>query len=222
MATRTKLRTISAIDDVRAVLDNSNPARLMSIGSTWSKIRVALRMSIDAGAAITGTPRFAVGVCSGTTNRWDNGAGVTTHFVGCVTNSATWNYSSPIVFGNDFNVCTRVGTSLTVGLSPGAIGFNNLTADKRQLLFVDITKGAPDFTLNVFGVNPAFGSDVSKATFMEIAAIESATLTDYLWGTARDIAVDEGGDGTLNAVNVAWDRTVQKIEISDIAVVRFA
>jgi hypothetical protein len=107
-------------------------------------------------------------------------------------------------------------------LSPGAIGFNNLTADKRQLLFVDITKGAPDFTLNVFGVNPAFGSDVSKATFMEIAAIESATLTDYLWGTARDIAVDEGGDGTLNAVNVAWDRTVQKIEISDIAVVRFA
>jgi len=36
------------------------------------------------------------------------------------------------------------------------------------------------------------------------------------------VAVDEATDGYLDSVNIAWDRSVPKMEISDLAVVRFS
>ena len=60
MATKTLLRTISGIDDVRAALNNSTMRRLLSIGTDWTKVRVGIRFSVaDTGADLGSTPFFA-------------------------------------------------------------------------------------------------------------------------------------------------------------------
>jgi hypothetical protein len=86
---------------------------------------------------------------------------------------------------------------------------------------MDITKGSPNFTINVFYKNVTNTTDISSTVFRETAIVEACTLSDYVFGTARTIAVDEGANGSLNAVNFGWDRTVP-IELSDVGIVRLA
>ena len=83
MATKTILRSVGGVNDVRAALSNSTLRRLLSIGSNWTKLRVGVRMSIlDSGGNITGSPRFVIGLCASSGNPVNNGSATTGHFVG--------------------------------------------------------------------------------------------------------------------------------------------
>jgi hypothetical protein len=228
MATKTIVRDIGGVQDVRAGLDNSTLRRLMSIGSNWSNIRIGLRISMqDPGVDLTSTPIFAVGVCSGTANPFNNGSATTTHWVGARTNMPTWTrQTSPInwyAVGNNIVLPSkRVGTTFTDGtIVLGGWTFQ-IGTDKRHCVFLDITKGSPNFTINLFVKSDLTDFDVSKDLFLQQVALSSPTITGHGWGTARTLAVDEASDGYLDAVNVSWDRSSPKFELSDIAIVRFA
>jgi hypothetical protein len=97
-----------------------------------------------------------------------------------------------------------------------------LIYNRRWLLFLDITKGSPNFTLNTFCCNNMNAVDSSKETFEATVAVEACSLPNHAFGTARTLAVDEAADGYLNAICFGWDRTVHKIELCDVAVARFA
>jgi hypothetical protein len=223
MAAKTKHRIIGELLDVKMALDSTSVSRFLTIGNDWSKIRVALRLCAqDTGANIVGTPRLFAGVCSGTTNPWNNGAAVTTHAVGYLTVGATWTRSaSPPHYVIDWGACKRVGTTLTAGSSIGTRLLQHTPEDgNRQLLFIDITKGSPNYTLLLWTKLISGAQDITQAQLLDQAIIESPSLTSH--GAATQSLGVSGSDGDLDSVNLAWDRPTGLIEISDLVIVRFA
>jgi hypothetical protein len=220
-------RTISAVVDKRIVLSNSQFARPLPMGSTWTQIRIGFRFHMrDSGANLTSTPKFTIGVSSGSTNLF--GDATTDNFVGIQTNNATWTRTSTthyILSANGIFPVKRVGSTLTLGgvafnvQSQITLGAAAATAD-RQVYFVDITKGSPNYTLRPFYCNNTL-VDQSLNTFLTQMEIASPSLTGYSFPTAQTIAASEAA-GVFNHVNIAWDRTTPEIEICDLAIARFS
>ena len=226
MATKTLLTTWGDGDDMTAALMNSSLRRVMSIGTDWNHIRIAVRTHInDSGANVISSPRFVVGVCSGTTYPWNNGSATTTHFVGSTSNPVTWtreaaNNRYTADNGHDYRECKRIGTTFTIGTGFGAGVVMRHYWNARTLFFVDIVKGSPNYSLRIFW-NQTSTTDIDYATFISTCSVVTPSLTGYVLYSYVTLAVDEGVDGVLNTANVAWDRTDPSIKISDIAVVRF-
>lgn len=233
MATTTLLRNTSGVDDVRAALSNSTLRRLLSIGTNWTKVRVGIRFSLlDTGAELTSTPMLAMGVCSGTANPVNNGSATTDNFVGMRTTATSWTRNAgppPYYLNGAYTVraAKRVGT--TWGYTAGTNNFwyawyIPTGTGLRQMLCVDVTKGSPNFTINMFARgNNSPQSDITKEDFLgKVALADPGNWNGHYLGTPNTVAVDEATNGYLNAANVAWDRSNPKIEISDLAVVRFA
>ncbi len=221
-----KLRTISSVDDKRARLANSNFARLWSsdLGTTWTKIRIGCRLSIeDSGAAISGA-KFAFGICSGTSNIFMDAT--TTHWLGVIHGNygATLNRGAgpPVQYNNYIELYKKVATTLTLidfGNS-NTVYMRDCTTANRAVMFLDITKGSP-FTLRLFCCTSASG-DVSVTTYLDQLPVASPTITGHAFGNAVTTTIDEATNGYFNAVNVAWDKSSPAIEISDLAVVRLS
>jgi len=229
MGSKIKLRTFSSVDDKRIRLTNSNAARLWSadVGTSWSKIRIGCRIGIeDTGAGLTSTPRFAFGICSGTSNIYMDAT--TTHWCGILTNAATWSrFTGPTFYqiaAGGLVVAKRIGSTLTTGSGIGDYSnWHDCAAATRKALFLDITKGSPNFTFNLFYEHGAFSSvDVSLATLLAQLPLSSPAITDHESSSNVTLAIDEATNGYFNAVNFAWDRTSPAIEISDMAVVKLA
>lgn len=226
------LRSPDAIADKRIVLSNSQFARPFNIG-TWNKIRIAVRWGaryMSPGPA--GNITWMLGLCSGSTNL--PGDATCTHAVGCGHNTGSaWTPSG--VAGTTAHYGTgqilamkKVNTTFTTTLyleSSGDISAGaDQTGKQRDLFFLDITKGSPNYTLQTYCryfSNTAL--DISATNFLLYAETEAGlTLVPYEYGTARALAVDEGVDGALNHVFFWWSRTQPMIEISDIAIVKFS
>lgn len=98
---------------------------------------------------------------------------------------------------------------------------------------VQLTKGAPNFTMTQLAPSPGFGpGDValvasfkgamSAATMGDAAAIlQAATGISYTGTYTANVPVDEGANGSLNAICVAWDQA-GLLYISDIAWAKIA
>jgi len=234
MGSTIKARTFSSVVDNRIRLSNSNFARLWSsdVGTSWTTIRVGCRMSMeDSGASLTSTPRFAFGICSGTSNLFMDAT--TTHWMGAVSGATGWvrATASSVVYynlndgiSNPLYLSKRIGGTLTVGtlLLGGSCGVPDCTVAARQCLFLDITKGSPNFTCKIFQNSTPSVVDVTLATYLSQLPLTTPTITGHSQGSGITIAIDEATNGYFNAVNVAWDRTSPAIEISDIAVVKLA
>lgn len=221
MSSVIKERTISAATEKAIQSQNATFARLVSIGTSWTKVRVGMRLHMEStGANLVSTPRLAVGFCSGTANQF--GDATTGHFVGVVSNSATWSFQAGPYY-NTLGLAPgkRVGSTLTnsggfasnFSINAGAAAN---TAD-RSLLFVDLTKGSPNFTINCFCQNSP-GQDVTVANFLAQMTLVTPAFAGHDYPAGITIAVDEGTDGTLDAINVAWDRSTPFMEFCDIAV----
>jgi len=126
----------------------------------------------------------------------------------------------------------RIGNTNTIGSSLTQIGFGQQqftfyycgTAN-RSVLFLDITKGDPNFTLQVklfAGYGYGSSEDVSIEEFLTQLPLSSPALIGHYTTASVDIAVDEAADGFFNAVNISWDRTSPAIEVSDVKVVQLA
>lgn len=218
-------RTISAATEKAIAMENSAFARTLSIGTSWTKLRVGIRFHFrDLGSAPSGTPRFAIGLCSGTTNIMGDAS--VTHWVGLITNTATWGYAAGSHYGSiDLVAAKKVGSTLSTGtsLSGAAMGIPARAADNvpdRMMLFADIEKGSPNFAFSAFWPGPISVIDASRAQFL--SRMEEATpsaFSTHTFTTGGSLAVSEA-DGVLNAINIAWDRASFAAELCDIAVAR--
>jgi|SRR5688572_2374569 len=232
MASTYKLRTFSSVEDKRIKLANSQVARLWDsgVGTSWTTIRIGCRISIDDfGGNILSTPRFAFGICSGTSNLFMDAT--TTHWAGVVSDVSSWRYLAgpPASLGPNnpwtLSVAKRVGSTLTIGsaIGPGFWQIGDCAVATRTVFFLDITKGSPNFTFQLYGnsTNTPFG-DVSLATFLAQVPLLTPSIANHTQGSAVTQAVDEGTDGQFSAVNIAWDRSSPAIEISDLSIVKLA
>lgn len=227
-------RTISAASQNAISMANATWARPVTIPATWTKVRIGCRMHMtNSLATMTSDPIFTMGLCSGTTNQY--GDTTTTHFVGQAFDNATWTFSAgpPVVYNPAVQPIgrKRVGTTNTdtINLTPAGSGFlfnadaAANTAD-RFITFIDLFKGSPNFTIHSpFHCAATTGAlaDVTSAKFLfYMAQLSPAPSEGNYIATSADqtLAVDEGADGTLNAVNFYWNRADSTIEICDIAV----
>jgi hypothetical protein len=215
-------RIINNVIDQRASLGNDQVLRLIDVGNTWNKIRLALRLSINTTATISGTPRFYFGMCDGTDSELSGAGSMTTaEFVGIFSTSATWNYSSlatPSVVTGTVQACRRVATTNTLS------GSENLTlttdpANYRCFLAVTIDRTTPAAsTVEIITIfNSVSGVyDVSLTAFFEQLKSENVmTLTDY----AQDVFAGTFNltGSNLDSVNVSYTKTPNRIEICDFA-----
>lgn len=224
-----KSRTYSSIVDNRIALSNSNFARPHGVGS-WSKLRVALRISgTDSGASLT-APEFAFGLCAGTTNIYKDGT--TDHFAGMrttgnwtrTTNSGILNYQTG---GGIWQPFKRIGTTTTTSTNLAGAGIivsaNAATVATRYLLFLDILKGSPNYTFSLFDPNGGnFAADATASDFLTQAVLTTPSFSGHVVNASATLAVDEATNGTLNCVNLYWDQIDPKIELSDLAIVRLS
>jgi len=201
------------------IMSNCSFGRQVSLPAGWSKVRVGTRMWItNFGSGPAGTPQFAFGLCSGTTNLVGDAS--TTYFVGVSTNTATWGYTGT----NSYNVInlvptTKSGSSFIFGGNIATDWHSPYTGSLPMLFFVDITKGTPNYTFNVFSMisaNPS--SYVSSATFQSDMPLTSPSLANHGFGSAQTLAVNETLSGSLNCISAYWNRSDFNVYLMDIAV----
>lgn len=224
MASVIKSRTISSVVDNRIQLVNSNFARPFNVG-TWTQIRVAVRMIMDnTGANLTSTPKFYLGLCSGNTGLPLDAS--TTHFLGFITDVATWSYFTTIYryVLSGVKLAKKVGTTITYGGSIlSTVVFSaGVTDTNRFMFFCDITKGAPNFTVQGFHRNTATAGDVVVPDFLGTAELSTPSFTNHTFPAGGTLAVSEGTDGYFDHVCVAWNRSTPVMEICDLSVVKLA
>jgi hypothetical protein len=121
---------------------------------------------------------------------------------------------------------TRVGTTVALGASfvPSgnavvpAAGFTPY----RAMLFVDITKGSPNFTAEVFTPNSS-NADVLDSVFFTQVALSSPAVIGYAFSESgpQTMAFSES-NGVLNSVQCSWNGTASQPQIFDLAVVLLA
>lgn len=194
-------------------------------------MRFALRWHMrDSGANLTGTPRLNVGLCSGSGVGSFVSDATTAHFVGVRTPNATWTRSVDdyVMTGVTAWLPTkRINTTFTDGsalATSWSIG-NQAVANRaeRSLFFIEITKGSPNYSFQIFYFPNAAGAvaDVSKATFDAEARVGGTpVVTGHALSSAITLAVDEATNGTLDHVHIYWDRATPEVEITDYAIHR--
>jgi hypothetical protein len=201
--------------DKRVVMTNARFARepLTGFFTGWSKIRIALFLTItDSGITLTGTPRFAFGLCAGSTDIM--GDTTTTHFCGMITNVANWTRAgSPPYFltASMTSPAKKVGTTLTVGTAFGGGCFHT---GALQMYFIDITKGSPNYSFNIFEYNSTTTPSVTLAQFLTQSVNAVPSFSNHVYPSAQTVAVDEATDGTFDHGCVWWDQAACNIQIA--------
>lgn len=201
-----------------AVLANGEFVRPPIFGNDWTTIRIGLRGHLVGMAANLADPLLAFGVCSGSTNPF--GAASSTNVVGIKFNGTTdltYNANSGTPYANAGSTFIkpfkRVAATLTEGTTlsqPTHFGIS--TADRRTGIFLEITKGSPNYTIGAGGwSNSATYADLTDAEFTTIMDLPSLSTissekTNYSFGTTT-LAADESA-GDLDHIFVFWNRTV--------------
>lgn len=217
-------------------LGNEEFIRPMSIGNTWTKLKIGVLLAYTGDSTNNLTlASFMMGVCSGTTNGFR--AATTTNFVGALmigagadpANGSTLTYTANTgnpVFSAAFpSHVTRVATT-TAFNNPGSnTGFTPVagtgTLVRRAAFYLTILKGSPNYTLQAFqsiqtSVDQPFYAFLDGMEQVGTPAINAVT---YAAATAGTIAASET-PGSLNAVNLAYNKTSFPAEIYAIAAYR--
>jgi hypothetical protein len=159
----------------------------------------------STAANITGTPIFQFGLCSGTTNI--PGDATPTNAIGCRNTAATWNKVAPFGFseygGIDMGAFKNVGGVETGGASitgAAAFLFCNDYTDPTVVnpLFIDITKGSPNYSLNMFYANNSFVA-MTSAQYVTQSLATIPTDANCAYSGAVTLAFDQTA-GTLDSV----------------------
>lgn len=195
-------------------------ARRIDLG-TWTRVRFGATIQLNADG-VAFTPDLAFGFCKGSANVYGDAS--VDHFVG-VTSSGTWafvianNYDSLNVRpSKKVGVTQTNGTDLTANVvahySPGV-------AIVRGMFMVEVEKGSPNYSFRLFHRSNTT-TDVTDASFLTQMVEATPVLTNHLWTAAQTLAVNEGVDGTLDAVNIFYGHSTKFLESSIVAVVKMA
>jgi len=228
------MSTISTLSgENRIILGAGQFARqpLFMQSSSWTKMRIGMRLCMsDAGADATSCS-FHVGICHNNSSIFGDAGASPQHFIGAnfVGNFNTFvRATSPTRYGCSFvageewlNGVLLVGDGGAGDLEPSTwvIGASDTN---RTLMFLDITKNVGGWKLNIFRNTSTSVTDVDKATFDSVVTTESAVLTGHSFAGEQTWGhVDETTNGAFNHVNLSWNHNTPVFKISDLTLVKF-
>ena len=197
------------------------------ITGSWTTLRIGMLYGITSGSrtSISGTPRFAFGICSGSTNVY--GDSQTDHFLGFHTNMATWTYVSNSINSGEYYSLTigqyiRRSTGPTDVVSTDMISstmyfvvpYVSASLDKGIYpMFMDFTRPSGstnyDMTMTVYyasGVSATNGleTDASFLSYMQQTGLPS--MLSAVPSQTKTLLISESLSGSFNAINIAWNR----------------
>lgn len=207
--------------DKRFDLNASSIARPIALGS-WNTLRIGMLIQTTSTASISSGFQFGVGLCSGTTNVL--GDATTTHFVGINSGTAAWPFASSWLRTGTFFGYKRVGTTptTTANLSITTVCRGEASISSIMTFFaVEMIFGSPNFTIRMFARNALTAATVTEVQFLNAmeTSLNNISLANHIYqGAAQLLAVNEGADGTLDAVNVFWSPSTSNMQIASLAV----
>lgn len=208
--------------DLRTRMTNARFARvpIPSIFTGWTTLRVACYLLPNSsGANITGTPRFGVGLCAGSTNIL--GDTTTDHFAGALSTGATWTFAAaPARYAmGTVQPSTRIGTTIVSGTT---LASPILHTTALGLFFVDITVGSPNYSLRLFACTNNAAPTPTLADFLAQSVAGTPAFTGHVFAAAQTVAVDEATNGTFDHACVWWNQTNPTMDIAAWRVYRVA
>lgn len=218
-------RTISAVADRRLSLGGGQARRRPEYLSTWNKVRFGIRLSFNGSANLTGTPQIFFGMCAGIGITGGYANATTGNCLGVAAFTSTWTYAgSPAYYGSiTLKTRKRIGSTLTDGSSGTSFYFTGNPATMRSLMVVEITKGSPNFNIEVVaptttGSAQVDATDLNLVSMMEASTMSGAAAVLSGYGTSGPLAVamDEATNGFLDCFNLYWDRATVPLEVSEI------
>ena len=224
-------------NDRAITLANEEYVRPIHIGSGWSHVRIGMLCDCtpDGTNNLTSTS-LIVGLCSGTAAPY--GAASTTNFIGAsmmnqlnVLGTFTYNAGSgnPYFSSQGQGPITKVGASVSLTLgngSPCVFATTDGALQRKTLVMVSISRGAPNYTVTRFLVPAAnanlnyrledlyMGMEQSSVAAVSVGAVSLAVIS-------QAAAFDEIA-GAVNAVNIFWNRSGQPLEIFALMVYRYS
>ncbi len=228
-------RVFNLVSDKYLSLANEEFVRTLSIGSSWTKLRLGMLMALtpDEPNNLSGV-LATLGMCSGKTNPF--GAATTTNFLGTLFGSSAAGNTLTYVAntGNPYYwsgraAVKRVGATVTLGTANAVeshrFATNTGALQRRSLHFVEITKGSPNYTV-IYWSAPATGlsKDFTPAHLLDgLEQSGSIAVNGETFGAGTSIALafDETA-GALDSVDLYWNRAAFPIEVHALAAYRFA
>jgi hypothetical protein len=209
--------------DRRIRLYNEDFVRKLGIGTGWTKIRIGLRLTVQASSAANASC-FAFGVCQGDQSTSVFKSGSTVDFIGGMLGNAASNtypytagppnYISSGAMGA-INRRNGVNTISSPGSATAVISANPAV---RTLFFVDIEKNFTGNKILTYGTNPtgvlADASLGQLMTYLE-ADVLNTVVQNFILTT-----IPYSGPGQWDSLNISWNNAIQPVEISDIIVLR--
>lgn len=223
---------LTADSSKRLVLQSGQALRQPVYGSSWTKIRIGLRLCFPAAASLTGSPQLVIGMCNGTAaNAFADAS--TTNFCGVRTIvSGSWTFAgTPAVNGYfgplQYGVCKRVATTLTdqgSNIDSGVPNYMSATSAIRSVVILQIEKGSPNYTFRMVlpGATTAAQTDVTDAQFLAFMELDAALtspssiVANYARAQANNTLAMSEVAGGLDTINIYWDKTSVPIYIDDV------
>lgn len=243
---------LAPTSDQALLIGNEELLRKLSIGNNWTSLRIGAMIAITPdGTNSLASCKLMLGVCSANatfSNTAGYSAASTTNYVGadlyCPGNTGTpetavyqagsgnpYFYASNATFGVPTSIRRRVATTETFAIVGGnsqrpiAVAGAGSTL-RRCPVYVDIIKGSPNYTVNVWNIPLASSAtDFSYAHFLtgfETASpvLNGVTLTQNT-GSPGVIACSEVA-GNFDTVSVFWNRLSFPLEVYALGVRRLS
>jgi len=204
--------------DRRLVLANAEVIRAPIYLDDWAQIRIGLRGAwTNVAATIAGTPRFAFGVCNGSS--FGYGSSLSANVLGYRTNHDFTRTVGTIVYINPFSggsgkFFNKVGATISdVAITGGSNGYFSADSAVRSYVGLQITRGSPNFTLQMTAAHTGteVAIDVTDDKFTQY--MEQTPLlasAGHIASNVINVPVDEVTNGVLNYFFIYWERTVQQ------------
>ena len=237
-------RTFNLLEDKYLTLANEEYLRRLAIGSNWTKLRLGAMLALPPNGTENLTLcSLTLGVCAGATpfsGTQGYAAASTGNFIGidiCSDNSGgsgqgtlTYNAGTgnPYYSSSFSGARRRVGTTDSFAANTTlshAVAINTGTLQRRTLLYVDITKGSPNYTVKYYPETGTLAQlDFTPAHFLDgleqsgTPTVNGQTLSA---GNALTLACDETA-GVFDSVSLYWNRGAFPLEVYALAAYRMA
>jgi hypothetical protein len=231
-------RTFNLIEDRHLTLAGEEYLRPLGIGSNWTKLRLGLLVALTPnGTSNLPDCSLMLGVCSAATpfsGTQGYGAAVTGNYLGAdFTNRTGSDLTYGAGSGNPYYYTVnkaarrRYGVTETTASLGGSYSLccatNTGTLQRRTPLYVDITKGSPNYTLRPFFCSSAHAVlDFTAAHLLDgleqsgVPVINGQTLQAE---SVTNIACDETA-GVFDTLSLFWNRAAYPLEVYALAVFR--
>jgi hypothetical protein len=224
MASTIQSQTIGGVGDQCIALAASQFGRAHGYGDNWNTLRVAINFNVEDSGGNLSSVVLRVGLCSGTANMPGDSTTANSYGINLslatlyrlVSTYAYYQNCAPVAFSRVGSVETTSATNINFQMST--------VSNTRSMLFLDIIKGSPNYTMKAFYRNAYGAFDSTPAVFLAAVghATPSATSHTYVSPTGTALAINTGTNGILDTVYVGWNLLTPRLFISNLAVVKLA